>query len=152
MSTESGNEKAARINSLSERVIGGPAEVDASEAEELLNTGGVDPMRLKESLYLRMLEKSEMYLDAGKPLPPLLRKALKDLRSSRAGGESVSSLAETPRRHVAQLLKDVENLPKLLDMSGTFAFMAAYRKRAELSARDKETLDNIAEDLRRKIA
>jgi hypothetical protein len=98
-----------------------------------------------------MLEQSEIYSGSGKPLPPLLQKALEDLRPSQAEGESVSSLMETASRHVVQLLNEVKNLPKLLDMSGPLTFMAAYRKRAELSVRDKETLDTIAEDLRRKM-
>lgn len=152
MSADSSDKKIARLNSLSDRVIGGLAEVDASEAEELLRTAGIDPLQLKENLYLRMIERSKMFSAAGKPLPPLLQKALEELRPSQAGGESVSSLAETARRHVVQLLKEVEKLPKLLDRSETLTFMAAYRMRAELSVRDKETLDNIAEDLRRNWA
>ncbi len=152
MSGDSNDKEIARIKALSDRVIGEPEEIDVSEGEELLKTAGIDPARLRENLYQRILERSAVYSRSGKPVPPILRKAQEDLRPSQAVHESSFSVAETARRHVRQLLQRIETLTKLLEMCGTPTFMAAYRKRADLSAGDKETLDNIAEDLRRKLA
>ena len=83
MSGERIEERIARLNTLSERLFGEPAEVEAAEAEDLLKTAGVDPEALKNSLYQRARERSETYSRTGKPLPSLFRKALEDLRPGR---------------------------------------------------------------------
>ena len=144
MSAERMDEQLARLTRASEGVFGEPAEVDAAEAEELLQAAGIDPARIKANLYARFQEK---YSEAGTPLPPRVRQALEDLRpGANAGGEG-SVLARAAKLHVDRLLAEIKNLPNLLKMGGTPAFTAAYRNRTELSAHDKKVLDKIADEL-----
>ena len=151
MSAELFNEQIARLNKLSERVFGDAADMERTEAEELLRTVGIDPEALKDTLYQRMRERSETYVNAGQSLPPLLRQALEDLRPSSEQSVEETTVARTARRTVARLMKEIRELPKLLDAGFTPAFTATYRVKEELSARDKKVLDGIADDLRKRI-
>jgi ATP-dependent Clp protease ATP-binding subunit ClpA len=152
MKVELPNQRLARLNQLSEHLFGEASEVEPAEAEELLKTAGIDPARLKSSLHARFQERSQKYTSAGKSLPPHLRQALDDLRPAvHASGEE-SPLSRTARLQVRHLLTAIKNLPRLLEKNTAPVFIAAYRKRKELSVRDKKVLDQAAEDLRKKKA
>lgn len=150
MKTEFSDQRLARLNRLSERLFGEAVEIEPAEAEELLKTAGIDPARLKGALYQRMLERSRGYSDAGQLQPPLLRQALEDLKPVSEGSKTEGTMAWTARLAVTRLLSQIRELPKLLNAGFTPVFTAAYRNRKELSARDKQILDQVAEDLRKK--
>ncbi len=147
MSGERIEERIARLNTLSERLFGEPAEVEAAEAEDLLKTAGVDPEALKNSLYQRARERSETYSRTGKPLPSLFRKALEDLRPGEERKGDDSTVSRRARVAVARLLQEIRELPKQLCAGSAPAFTAAYRNRTELSSRDKAVLDQVAKEL-----
>jgi hypothetical protein len=153
MSLERMDEQLARLNSLSERLFGDATEVEPAEAEELLRSAGIEPAKLKDDLYQRMLERSEAYTRSGQPPPALLTQALEDLQGHRDGSANESTSIETANIAIANLLKEIGELPRLLG-AGVFSlsFTAAYRNRRELSTRDKMILDGVAEDLRKKNA
>ncbi len=150
MKTELHDQRFARLNRLSESLYGDATEVEPAEAEELLRTAGIDPARLKGALYQRMLERSRTYSETRRPLPPLLRQALEDLRPVSEGSKTETPVARTARLAVTRLLSQIRELPKLLNSGLTPQFTAAYRNRKELSVRDKQVLDQVAEDLRKK--
>ena len=136
---------------LSEALLGDPTEMETAEAEELLKSAGIDPNELKASFYRRMRERSETYVAAGRPVPPLIEKALEDLRPPAAEPDREdNSEFRMARLVIQQLLREIEELPKRLSVGFVPAFTAAYRNRTELSDRDQKTLDQIAEDLRNK--
>jgi hypothetical protein len=61
-------------------------------------------------------------------------------------------MARTAKLAIARLFEQIRGLPKLLDGGFTPTFAAAYRNMEELSARDKQLLDEVTEDLRKRIA
>ncbi len=151
MSLDRMDKQLARLNSLSERVFGEPAEVDPAEAEQLLRSAGIDPARLKDALYQRILARSEKYSRAGQQFPPVFTEALEDLRpDSEKNANETTSLIRTASLDIAQLLREIGELPKLLGAGVTPSFTAAYRNRTELSARDKVILDGVAEEFGKK--
>lgn len=95
-----------------------------------------------------MLDRSEEYSRAGKPLPPLLRKALDDLRPVPDGEPDEGAVSRAARLAITRLLREIRNLPARLNSGFTPAFTAAYRNRTELSVRDKKVPDEVTEDLR----
>lgn len=147
MSAEDVEKQIARWNAFSDGLFGEADEIDIAEAEELLKAAGVDPARLEENLYRRMLAHREEHLRDGKPVPELLEQAIRDLQPGAGPHDDESDLLRTVRFHVKRLLTEIRNLPELLE---TPAFTAAYRNRSELSARDKKTLDKMAAELRKK--
>lgn len=151
MSAEPMNERIVRLNTLSGRLFGDPGEAEYAEAEELLKTAGIDPARFKDSLYQRALEQSEKYPSSGRPVPPLLQKALDDLRPRGPERKSEETVATRKARSaIARLLREIADMPERLNAGFLPAFTAAYRNRTELSAHDKRLLDKIAEDCEKK--
>ncbi len=148
MSAEHSESQLARLNALSDRVFGEAGEIDAAEAEVLLQAAGIDPARLKSDLYERFKERSSTYAASGKPLPPRLRQALRDLEPSAQASSEESLLIRAGKLRVRRLLTEIKNLPLVLELEGTPAFTAAYRNRRELTARDKQVLDGIADELK----
>lgn len=146
MSAERMDEQFERWDRLSDRLFGEPSDVGSAEAEELLSAAGLDPQGFKNRLCHKMLKRAEEYSRVGRPLPPLLRQAIEELRPDQAEGSSVSSKAQVV---ITRLLKEIEELPKRLSGGVMPTFSAAYRNKKELSARDKRVLDRVAEDLRK---
>jgi hypothetical protein len=151
MGRQPAEERVARLNRLSEQVFGTPAEVDLAEAGELLRAAGIDPAELKGTLYRRMLERSEEHSSSGRRVPPLLRQALEDLRPSVSNRNTEeTTLRRSAELGVARLLREIRELPRLLQAGGAPVFTAAYRNKTELSANDRKLLDGVADDLRAK--
>ena len=146
----SGEHMDERLLRLSDALLGDPAEMETAEAEQLLKAAGIDPARLKSSLYRRFEVERERYRNAGRPVPPMLQRALDDLESGEDRKSEQSAESRAARQAIARLLAEIAELPKRMNAGFAPAFTAAYRNRTELSDRDKETLDKIAEDLRRK--
>jgi hypothetical protein len=146
----SGENMDERLLRLSEGLFGEPAEIETAEAEELLKAAGIDPARLQESFHQRFHDERERYRKAGHPVPPLLEKALADLRSRAEQEPEESAESRTARRTIARLLQEIAKLPDRLNAGFQPAFTAAYRNRTELSDRDKMTLDRITADLKKK--
>jgi hypothetical protein len=151
MSEEQVEKQIVRLSAFSDGVFGEAGEIGIAEAEELLRAARIDPSRLKGNLYEKLQEKSEGYSKVGKPLPPRLRQALDDLQPKAEADTRESPLGRTAKLHVQSLLAKIRNLPHLLEVSGAPAFTAAYRNRTELTARDKQVLDIIADELRRNV-
>lgn len=143
-------ERIARLNRVSESLFGEAAEVETAEAEELLKAAGIDPGELKNRLYRRMAERSQTYSGSGRPVPPLLRQALEDLRPGSTQRAEETPLFRTARLGIVRLLREIAELPSRLDKGLVPTFTAAYRNRRELSAGDKKVLDEIGENLRKK--
>jgi hypothetical protein len=151
MSAEQINQRIKRWNTISERLFGEAEEMETAEAEELLKAAGIEPALLKASLYQKMQERSETYAGTGRPVPPLVRKALEDLRPPPARPDREDTGASrTARLAIQHLFDEIAALPQRLSAGFVPVFTAAYRNRTELSARDKKTLDKIARDLRKK--
>lgn len=141
------DQQLTRFNSLSDRLFGDGSDLEPGEAEELLKASGVDPDKLLGDLYLRMLEQSRKYSDAGKPLPPLLKQALDDLNPASEKGERESTLAREAKLAIAHVLRKIKEMHTPLEAGMLPTFTAAYRSRTELSSRDVAVLDSISEQL-----
>lgn len=150
MSAQDIEKRIARWNALSDGLFGEADEIDVAEAEELLKATGIDPVRLEENLYRRMLAHREKQLGDGKPVPELLEQAIRDLQPSAGPQDDESHRLQTVRLHMKRLLEEIRNLPELFKTGVEPTFVAAYRNRKELSVRDKKTLDKIAAELRKK--
>jgi hypothetical protein len=151
MSTERTNQHLVRWNSLSERLFGAAADVTAAEAEELLKTAGIDPTGLKDSLFQRLLERAERYSGAGRPVPPVLQRALEDLQPASGRKVEEATVSRTAQLAIARLLREIAELPERMSSGIAPTFTAAYRDRKELSARDNKILDEVAQELQERI-
>jgi len=113
--------RAARIELLSDRILGPPNEIDAAEAEDLLRAMNLNP---------------------------LLKQALADFRPGASHSRPERELLRQAQTAIRQVLRQVQQLPQLLQQLPDLTLATAYRKRKELSERDRKLLDEIAEQLR----
>ena len=139
-----------RITKLSDRLFGDPEEVDATEADELLAAAGLDTSELENRMYSRLHQEAQKYWMKQEALPPLLKKALADLRPATAPARNESELAQQAKSSVERLCEAAKLLPALLQ-GQTPTFATAYRRKGELTDTDKELIEQTKIDLQKKL-
>jgi hypothetical protein len=146
--TDSFDARAARIALLSDRVLGSPSEIDAAEAEDLLRAVNIDPQELKAEFHRRFDALAKEHAARGERVGRLLKQALADFRPGVSYSRPERELLREAQTAIRQVLRQVQQLPQLLQQLPAPTLATAYRKRKELSERDRELLDEIAEQLR----
>lgn len=139
-----------RITKLSDRLFGDPAEVDATEADELLTAAGVDGSELENRMYSRLHHEAQKYWMKQEALPPLLKKALASLRPANAPARNESELAQQAKSSVERLIEVARLLPTLLQ-DQTPSFATAYRRKGELTDSDEDLIEKAKIDLQQKL-
>ena len=140
--------RAARIALLSDRVLGPPNEIDAAEAEDLLRAMNLNPQELKAEFHRRFDALAKQHAARGERIAPLLKQALADFRPGASHSRPERELLRQAQTAIRQVLRQVQQLPQLLQQLPDLTLATAYRKRKELSERDRKLLDEIAEQLR----
>ena len=140
-------DKANRLALLSDSILGSPEEIDAKEADKLLRKAGIEPEELKARFHQRFDRLAKGYAAKGQRVPPLLKQALADFRPGLLHSSAERELLRAAQSAVRRLLKQVKHIPDLLEKTPNLTFAAAYRKKKELSERDKNLLDEIARNL-----
>ena len=72
--------RANRVAILSDKILGGPEEIEIAEAVELLLATGIDSQELKARFHQRFDDLAKKYAAKGQRVPPLLKQALADFR------------------------------------------------------------------------
>ena len=145
--SDSFHAKANRLALLSDSILGSPEEIDAREAKEVLRGAGIEPEELKARFHQRFDRLAKGYAAKGQRVPPLLKKALADFRPGLSHSSAERELLREAQSAVRRLLKQVRQIPDLLEKTPNLTFAAAYRKKKDLSQRDKNLLDEIASNL-----
>jgi hypothetical protein len=143
-------ERTHHIASLSDKLFGSPPELDVAEAKDLLRTADIDPEQVKSRFHTRFDGLARQYAARGQRVPPLLKRALSDLRPgvSQTGAErELIRQAQTSIRLFLKQAKQFAQLPKLPSL----ALTTAFRHRKELSETDRKLLDEVSATLERRI-
>ena len=143
--------RAQRVARLSDKVFGAPNEMDVVEADDLLRAADIDPEELKARFHARFDGLAKAYAAKGQRVPPLLRQALADFRPGVSHSRAERELLREAQTSIRHLLKRAKQLPQLLAKLPSLTLAAAYRGKKELSERDKKLLDEVAEDLQRRV-
>jgi len=140
--------RADRIALLSDHILGSPNEIDAAEAEDLLRAMNIDPQELKAEFHRRFDALAKQHAARGERVARLLKQALADFRPGVSYSRPERELLREAQTAIRQVLRQVQQLPQLLQQSPALTLATAYRKKKELSEHDRELLDEIAEQLR----
>jgi hypothetical protein len=144
-------DRRTMLNKLSEAVFGGPEAINQEEARELLRSAGIDPDTMADAVYARLYKRAQGYWMANKPLPPLLKKAIEDLRPSTAPPRSEQEMTTQAKARIERVMEQ-SRLPQLWMQSALPEFRpSAYRGRKKLSKKDESTLEGIAKRLNDKL-
>lgn len=151
MKNRSPEEARKKINRLSEALLGAPDEIDDEEGEQLLRDAGFDAEALNDQLYKRLYAEAQQYWSARKDLPPLLKKALEDLRPLSAPPRTEAELARQAGAGVERVIEKAKLLASALLPEAPLTFAESYRNKQGLTEADRNTLDTVQEQLKRKI-
>ena len=144
-------DRRSRLNKLSDAVFGGPEEISREEARELLRSAGIDADTIADAVYARLYKQAQEYWMAQKPLPPLLKKAIEDLRPPTASPRNEKEMATQAKARIERVLEQSRH-PHAWMQSTTPEFRpSAYRGKKKLSKKDESALDEIAKRLNDKL-
>jgi hypothetical protein len=138
-----------RVNKLSDAVFGDFSEVAGDEIPGLLDAAGVNTDEFEDRLYRRLYERAQKYWLAQQALPPLLKKALDDLRPATAPARNEKELAKQAKSVVERAVEQARLLSQLIG-GQELSFSSSYRNKSEISTKDKSILDQVQRELREK--
>jgi|SRR5579859_6755 len=139
-----------RLKRLSESLLGGAEDVDNNEAIEIINAAGASVSSVKARIYAKLYKQAQEYWKAGNSLPPLLKKALDDLRPITAPARSEKELQNQAQVRVEGIVEQIKAIFSTLQVKEP-EFVAAYRNKGDISEADKKVLDEITQDLRKRL-
>lgn len=151
MKNRTPEESRNRIDRLSEALFGTPDEIGEDEAERLLSEAGLDPEAISDRLHKRLYAEAQQFWMAKKELPPLLKKALEDLRPLSAPPRNESELARQAKAGVERIVEKAKLLASALVPDSPLEFAESYRNKQGLTEKDRKSLDAVQEKLKRKI-
>jgi hypothetical protein len=151
MKNRTPEESRNRINRLSEALFGTPDEIGEEEAEQLLSEAGLDPEAINERVYKRLYAEAQQFWMAKKELPPLLKKALEDLRPLSAPPRNESELARQAKAGVERIVEKAKLVASALVPDAPLEFAESYRNKQGLTEKDRKSLNAVQEQLKRKI-
>lgn len=151
MKNRTPEESRNRINRLSEALFGTPDEIGEEEAEQLLSEAGLDPEAINERVYKRLYAEAQQFWMAKKELPPLLKKALEDLRPLSAPPRNESELARQAKAGVERIVEKAKLVASALVPDAPLEFAESYRNKQGLTEKDRKSLNTVQEQLKRKI-
>ena len=151
MKNRSPGEARNRINRLSDALFGSANEIDDQEADQLLQDAGVDAEALNDRLYKRLYAEAQQYWTARKDLPPLLKKALDDLRPLSAPPRNEAELARQAKAGIERLIEKAKLLASALVPEESLTFAESYRRKQGLTQKDRRKLDAVQHQLRQRI-
>lgn len=151
MKNRTPEESRNRIKRLSEALFGTPDEIGEEEADQLLSEAGVDSDAVSDRVYQRLYAEAQKFWMAKKELPPLLKKALEDLRPLSAPARNESELARQAKAGVERIVEKAKLLASALVPDAPLEFSESYRNKQGLTEKDRNSLDEVQQELKRKI-
>lgn len=151
MKNRTPEESRNRINRLSEALFGSPDEIGEEEAEQLLSEAGLDSEAINDRLYKKLYAEAQQFWMAKKELPPLLKKALEELRPISAPPRNESELARQAKAGVERMVEKAKLLTSALVPDAPLEFAESYRNKQGLTETDRKSLDAVRDELKSKI-
>ena len=139
-----------RVSRLSEALIGAPDEIGDEEAEQALYEAGLDSETLQESIYERLYAEAQQYWMAQKDLPPVLKKALDDLRPLSKPPRTEAELARQAKKGIERVVERAKLLASALVPEAPLTFAESYRNKRDLTEADRKSIDAAREQLKKK--
>ena len=135
-----------RLSQRSDALFGGPDDLSAAEAVEDLEAGGIDREELRSRMYEKLCAVARECRLNQEEVPPLLNKALEDLRKRVGPPRTKEEMDRRADATVSKLLEAVKT-----PMSRAFTvleFNASFRSQAsQQPAGDRQIIDKLEKEL-----
>src|SRR5580704_12956520 len=140
-----------RICKISDALLGQPEEIGPEEAEELLRVVEFNIDAVSANVYRRLYKEAQQYWIAGKTLPPLLKRALDNLRPLTEPARNEQELGKQAKARVERIVEEANVFPLMSQTQAPQFQVFAYRKKTELTKKDRSLLDEIAEEMKNDV-
>ena len=137
-----------RLDRMSDALFGTPENMDLVDAVEDLKTGGIEPEELCIRMYEKLRLEAQAYRLRQEYVPPLLQKALEDLRPSTVPPRTQAELdcqASSTVSRIVEAVKARFTLPS--DSSGLTLSPSFRNKKSEKSAKDQQIMGRLENEL-----
>jgi hypothetical protein len=142
-----------RLDRLSDALFGPPGDLDVEEAAVNLRAAGIEPADVCRRMYARLCLTAQAYRLKQEPLPPLLKKALDDLRQYAANPKTQEDLDRGAISTISHIIDAVKTPFAVHSQLSNLVLSPAFRnKKAELSAKDQSTMDRLEKELLEDLA
>ena len=139
------------IETLSNRLFGEAVEMDFAEGEDLLSEAGVEPDVFLRRVSDKLRTRAETHGRQGNPSAILFEKAIGRLRAAATSAREKTELTEEAKSVIQRLFERIRLLPEALEGKISLSFSAAYRKKKDLSEKDKSLLDAVAREVEGRV-
>jgi hypothetical protein len=144
VSKKSHNEETDTQNAL----FGAPEDLDLVEALEDLAVAGINSEELCSRMYDKLCLEARAYRMRQEELPPLLRKALDDLRPSSAPARTQEELDRRAGSTISRIMSAIKaNFSLPADVSGLKLSQSFRNKKSQKSAKDQRIINSLEEEL-----
>lgn len=133
-----------KIKERSEAIFGAGDEMTSAEADEILKAAEINGEELKRSAYDLLYRKAQCYWQAQKDPPPLLKKALADLRPDGLPPRTTSDAKRQAESTLSKFLSPFKSI-------NTPQLSYSYRAKKNISTKDQSVLDELAKKLESRI-
>jgi hypothetical protein len=137
-----------RLDRMSAALFDAPEDMDLVDAVEDLKTVGIEPEELCIRMYEKLCLEAQAYRLRQEYVPPLLKRALEDLRPSTVPPRTQVELDRQANSTVSRIVEAVKgrfNLPS--DLSGLTVSPSFRNKKAENAAKDQQIIDRLENEL-----
>jgi hypothetical protein len=137
-----------RLNPISNALFGAPDDLSPAEAAEDLEVAGIDREDLCTRMYEKLRAVAREYLMRQEEIPPLLRRALDDLRKKVGPPKTKEEADRRADSTITKLLEAVK--APLANSFGTreLVFNASFRNKAsEQSTEDRNIIEKLEKEL-----
>jgi hypothetical protein len=138
------------IDILSNRLYGEAIEMDFAEGEDLLRQTGVEPNVFLRRVSDKLATRAETHGRQRNPTAIVLEKAIGRLRAAASAWERAESTEEA-KTVIRSLFERIRLPPEAFEANISLSFSAAYRKKKDLSEKDKSLLDAVARELETRV-
>jgi hypothetical protein len=137
-----------RLDRMSEALFGAPETMDLVDAVEDLKAVGIEPDELCVRMYDRLCIEAQAYRLRREEVPPLLKRALENLRPNTLPPRTQVELDCRASSTVSGIVDAVKaRLSRTTNLTG-FTLGASFRnKKSEKSARDQQIIDRLENEL-----
>jgi hypothetical protein len=140
-----------RLNKISDALFGAPEELSNADAAEDLEVTGVDREELCARMYERLCAEAKEYRLDGKQVPPLLRKALEDLRKRAGPPRTSEEMNNRADSKISKLLEAVRVPLSQATVGRGLAFSVSYRNKTDQPATDQQIIERLEKRLTKEM-
>jgi len=152
MTEKKSNDPMKQIDQLREALFGVPEEIDADEANEILQATNVDFDAVRNRVYERLRAEAQPFWMEQKELPVSLKRALEEFRPETGPIRSEKELEQRASSKISRVFEAAKaRITPNLAVDQLVLSSEFRNEKEQKSAKDQETIDLLEKELLKSI-